>query len=159
MARDSAISNDAVLSYPTISPYLICAGAADALTFYTETLGGSERMRLPGPDGTVMHAEVAFGDAVIMLADEFPDRGFLGPKSIGGTPVTLMVYVDNCDAAYEKAIAAGAVSQQEPTDQFYGDRTARIEDPFGHIWTLTQKIEDLTIGQVEQRMAEMMGGD
>lgn len=148
-----------VLDYPAVCPYLVIQNAASAMTFYKDVFGATERMRLDGPDGTIYHAEIAFGESVIMLADEFPDMGFLSPQSIGGSAVSLMVYVDDCDALYDRAIAAGATSQQEPNDQVYGDRTCRVQDPFGHVWSFGVQKERLTVAEIRSRMADMLGGE
>lgn len=131
-------------AHPRVTPYLPVAGAGAAIEFYTEVFGTTERVRMPGdsPDG-VGHAELGLGNSVIMLADEFPDRGVLAPTSIGGSPVTLHVYVKDVDAPFDRALHAGARSVQEPTDQFYGDRSGQFEDPFGHRWKVASHIEDV----------------
>ncbi len=143
--------------YPRITPYLYIDGAAAALDFYCTVLGGTERMRMPGPDDKIGHAEVAFGDSVVMLADEFPDMGALGPKTVGGTPMTVMLYVEDVDATVAKAVEAGATITQPVEDKFYGDRTATIDDPFGHSWTLATHIEDVAPEEMEERMKSMPG--
>lgn len=146
------MDDSTILQYPTMCPYLIVDDGPAAIDFYTTVLGATERMRLPTPDGSIMHAEIAFGDSVVMLANAFPEMGFHDPKQIGGTPVSLMIYVADCDAAYETALAAGATSQQEPQDQPYGDRMARIQDPFGHIWSLATQVKRMTIGEVRKSL-------
>jgi uncharacterized glyoxalase superfamily protein PhnB len=128
----------------TVTPSLFVAGAAKAIDFYRKALGAEEVMRFPAPDGTIMHAELRIGDSIIMLADEMPDQGGRGPKSIGGTPVSFFVYGENVDAAWKRAVDAGAKPIVPLADQFWGDRTGCLEDPFGHQWWLAQHIKDLT---------------
>lgn len=144
--------------YPRVTPYLHVDGASAAIEFYTEVFGATERGRMPGdsPD-SVGHAELELGNSLIMLADEFPDMGALGPKSVGGSPVTLHVYVEDVDATFEKAARAGARSLQEPADQFYGDRSGQFEDPFGHRWNVASHIEDVPPEEMQRRMAEAAG--
>lgn len=144
--------------YSTISPYLIASDAAAAIHFYIAAFGATERMRLSGPGDSVMHAELEIGDSVIMIADEFPEMSALGPETIGGTPVGLFLYVEDCDAVVEKAVDLGAILERPAEDQFYGDRTGTLRDPFGHRWTITTHIEDVSPEEMERRMAEMMGG-
>ena len=143
--------------YPRVSVYLCCDGAAQAIDFYTQVLGATERMRIPGPEGKIGHAELQFGDSLVMLADEYPDMGVLGPKAIGGTPVMICIYVEDVDKVFASALAAGARSLREVEDKFYGDRAGEIEDPFGHRWTITSHIEDVPPDEMERRAAEMMG--
>lgn len=145
--------------YPRVTPYLHVDGASAAIDFYTQVLGATERMRMPGdtPD-SIGHAELQLGNSVIMLADEFPDMGVLGPTSIGGSPVTLHVYVEDVDATFEEAVRAGARALQEPTDQFYGDRSGQFEDPFGHRWSVASRVEDVPSEEMERRIAEATGG-
>jgi PhnB protein len=128
----------------TVTPSLFVAGAAKAIDFYKKALGAEELMRFPAPDGTIMHAEIRIGDSIIMLGDEMPDQGGRGPKSIGGTPVSFFVYGENVDAAWKRAVDAGAKPIVPLADQFWGDRTGCLEDPFGHQWWLAQHIKDLT---------------
>lgn len=144
--------------YPRVTPYLHVDGASAAIEFYTLVLGATERMRMPGdaPD-KIGHAELQVGDSVIMLADEFPDMGVIGPKSVGGSPVTVHVYVDDVDAVFDKALAAGAQAIEEPTDQFYGDRAGQFEDPFGHRWSVATHVEDVSADEMQRRMGEFMG--
>ncbi len=144
--------------YPRVTPYLITDGATDAIRFYAEVLGATERMRMPAPGGKVGHAELQIGDSLIMLADEFPDMGQLSPKSVGGTPVTISVYVEDVDAVCERAQGAGATVLQPPTDQFYGDRSAQFEDPFGHRWNVATHVEDVSPDEMARRASQMMGG-
>jgi PhnB protein len=128
----------------TVTPSLFVAGAAKAIDFYKKALGAEELMRFPAPDGTIMHAEIRIGDSIIMLGDEMPDQGGRGPKSIGGTPVSFFVYGENVDAAWKRAVDAGAKPIVPLADQFWGDRTGCLEDPFGHQWWLAQHLKDLT---------------
>jgi PhnB protein len=144
-------------NYPTMSPYLCVAGAAAAVDFLAEVFGARERMRISGPGGTIGHVELEIGDSVVMLSDEFPEMGVLSPSSIGGTPVTIGVYVDDVDATFARAIAAGATALMAPDDQFYGDRAGRFVDPFGHRWSVATHIEDVTPEEVERRAAAFMG--
>jgi PhnB protein len=138
-------------NYPRVSPYLCVAGAAEAIAFYEKVLGATERMRIPMPDGKIGHAELTIGDGLIMLADEFPDRDVLGPKAIGGTPVTISVYVEDVDAVHRRALAAGARELRPPTDQFYGDRASWFQDPWGHRWGIATHIEDLSPEEMAER--------
>jgi PhnB protein len=142
--------------YPQISPYLIVDGADAAIRFYAETLGAKERMRLDGPDGKVGHAELDIGDGLVMLADENPDMGARSPKSVGGTPVTISVYVEDVDAVFEAALAAGATELGAVENRFYGDRSGQFEDPFGHHWSVGTHVEDVPPDEMERRAAEMM---
>jgi uncharacterized glyoxalase superfamily protein PhnB len=128
----------------TVTPSIFVAGAAKAIDFYKKALGAEELMRFPAPDGTIMHAEIRIGDSIIMLGDEMPDQGGKGPKTIGGTPVSFFVYGENVDAAWKRAVDAGAKPIVPLADQFWGDRTGCLEDPFGHQWWLAQRIKDLT---------------
>jgi PhnB protein len=137
-------------------PYLIVDGAAAAIDFYTSVFGAIERMRMPGPDGRLGHAELEVGDSVIMLADENPEMGIHGPKKIGGTPVTLHVYAEDSDAAFERAVNAGARSLRPMEDQFYGDRSGQFEDPFGHRWNVATHVEDVPADEMERRATAAM---
>ncbi len=140
--------------YPQVTPYLCVDGAAAAIEFYGRVFAASERMRMPAPDGRIGHAELQLGDSVIMLADEFPDAEFRSPKSVGGTPVMLSVYVEDVDDVFRRAVEAGAKALREVEDQFYGDRTGAFEDPFGHRWTVATHVEDVPPEEMEKRMAE-----
>ena len=144
--------------YPRVTPYLCTDGATEAIRFYAEVLGATERMRMPAPGGKVGHAELQIGDSVVMLADEFPDMGQLSPKTLGGTPVTISVYVEDVDAVCQRAQQAGATVLQPPTDQFYGDRSAQFEDPFGHRWNVATHVEDVPPDEMARRASQMMGG-
>ncbi|MFD6393338.1 VOC family protein [Nocardia sp. NPDC055029] len=142
--------------YPRICPGLSCAGAAAAIDFYTAVFGATERMRMPGPGGTVAHCELLVGDSVLMIGDPAPDIGFPDPKEVGGSPVNLMVYVSDADAAFAAALEAGATAINPMTDQFYGDRSGSFEDPWGHRWTVATHIEDVSEEEMQRRMEEMM---
>ena len=137
--------------YPRLSPYLCVDGAARAIEFYVDVLGATERMRMAGPDGQIGHAELELGDSIIMLADEYPDMGFLSPTRIGGTAVTLHAYVEDVDAVFEKALAAGAKALRPVENQFYGDRSGQFEDPFGHRWNVATHVEDIDPEEMARR--------
>lgn len=143
--------------YPRVMPYLHINGARAAIDFYSSVLGAKERMSMPGPEGKVGHAELNIGESVIMLADEFPDMGARGPKSVGGTPVTIHVYVEDVDATMDRAVKSGATVLRPVEDKFYGDRGGEFEDPFGHHWSIATHIEDLTPEQMQERMGQMPG--
>ena len=138
--------------YAGITPYLSVKGAADAIDFYKKAFGAIEMMRLPNPDGTLGHAEIKIGNALVMLADEYPDYGNLSPKTLGGSSVRLHMYVEDVDAFFEKAVAAGAKVLIPVADQFYGDRSGRLEDPFGHVWLVSTHIEDVAPEEMQKRM-------
>ena len=144
--------------YPRVSAYLIIDGASDAIDFYTDVFGASERMRMGDPSGKVGHAELAVGDSVIMLADEYPEMDAVGPKTVGGTPVSMSVYVENVDATFDRAVKAGAKALRPVEDQFYGDRSGQFLDPFGHKWSVASHIEDVPPDEMAKRAAEAMGG-
>jgi PhnB protein len=141
--------------YPRVSPYLVVDGAQKAIEFYTTVLGATERMRIPGPDGRIGHAELRVGDSLIMLADEFPDMGAKGPSAYGGSPVSISVYVEDVDATFDKATGAGATVVRPLENQFYGDRSATFDDPFGHRWTIATHVEDVSPEEMGRRAAEM----
>jgi PhnB protein len=142
--------------YHTATPYLVIKGAAAAIDFYKKVFSATEVMRMPGPGGMVMHAEVKIGDSIIMLADEFPDMGFRGPQSIGGSPVGINLYFPDVDARFAAAIKNGAIEKRPVQNQFYGDRSATIVDPFGHIWTISTHVEDVAPEEMNRRFeAEM----
>jgi PhnB protein len=145
-------------AYPRVTPYLSVDGAAKAIDFYTDILGALERVRMGGPDGKVGHAELAIGDSVIMLADSFPDMGAPTPKALGGSPVTVMVYVEDVDNVFSRAIQAGATEIAPLQDQFYGDRSGQFEDPWGHRWNVASHVEDVSPEDMEKRAAEAIGG-
>lgn len=143
--------------YPRVTPYLVVDGGEAAIEFYSNIFGARERMRMPAPGGRIGHAELDFGDSLVMLADEFPDMGNLSPKTIGGSPVTISLYVEDVDAVFAAALDAGATSVRPVDNQFYGDRTGQLEDPFGHRWSIATHIEDVPPDEMEKRMAQMMG--
>ena len=142
--------------YPQVTPYLCVDGAKAAIEFYSKVLGATERMHMPGPDGKIGHAELELGESLIMLADEFPEMGVRGPKSVGGTPVMIMIYVEDADAVFDAAVAAGATSLRPVENQFYGDRIGQFEDPFGHRWSVATHVEDVPPDEMEKRAAEAM---
>ena len=144
--------------YPQVTPYLCVDGAKDAIEFYSKVLGAKERMHMPTPDGKIGHAELELGDSLIMLADEFPEMGVRGPKAVGGTPVMIMIYVEDVDAVFDAAVAAGATALRPMEDQFYWDRTGQFEDPFGHRWSVATHVEDVPPEEMEKRAAEAMSG-
>lgn len=133
----------------TITPHLVCNGAADAIEFYQKAFGAVELARLPGEVGKLMHAMIRIGDSAIMLVDEFPDWGMLGPKALNGSPVTIHLYVEDVDATVERAVAAGAKITMPVEDMFWGDRYGRIEDPFGHHWSIATHIRDVSPEEIQ----------
>jgi len=141
--------------YSAVTPYLALRGAAQAIEFYKKAFGAKEIMRMPGPEGKIGHAEVQIGDARVMLADEFEAMGFLGPQTRGGSTVQLYLYVKDVDATFARAIAAGAKLVRAVEDQFYGDRSGSIEDPFGHLWHVSTRKEELTMAEVKRRAEKM----
>jgi PhnB protein len=141
--------------YHSVTPYIIVDGAARAIQFYAEAFGAKETMRLDMPDGKIAHGEIQIGNSRIMLADENPQWDARGPKTIGGTSTSLMIYVEDCDAVYERAIAAGATSLMPVQDQFYGDRSGTVIDPFGHKWHISTAKEILSAEELKQRAAAM----
>ncbi|MFD2167098.1 VOC family protein [Thalassotalea euphylliae] len=138
--------------FHSITPYLVAKNAKQALGFYSEAFDAEVTLELNTPDGGVAHAEMKVGSSHIMLAEEHPDMGFLSPETLGGAGVSLMLYLDNVDTAFAKALAAGAEEVRPVIDQFYGDRAGTLKDPFGHIWTLATHVEDLTEQELHQRM-------
>ncbi|MGB6200710.1 MAG: VOC family protein [Candidatus Acidiferrales bacterium] len=143
--------------YHSLTPYLFIKGAAGAIDFYKTVFGATERMRMPGPDGRIMHAELQIGDSIVMLSDENPQMGALSPQSIGGTACGLNVYLADVDAATRKALELGAKLVRPVRDQFYGDRSGSIIDPFGHLWSVATHIEDVAPEEMQRRMAAAMG--
>ncbi len=142
--------------YPRVMPYLCCRGAADAIEFYKAVFGATERMRMPGDSPeNIGHAEIEIGTGLVMLADEFPDHGFLSPQTIGGSPVTVHVYVEDADAVFAKALSLGATTTREMEDQFYGDRLGQFEDPWGHRWSVASHVEDVSPEEMERRAAAL----
>ena len=145
--------------YHTASPYLIAANAAAALEFYRTAFGATVKRRLAMPDGKIMHAEMKIGDSIVMLADEFPSHEAFGPEHFGGSPISVVLCVENADTLYAQALGAGATSLRPMADQPFGDRSGTVRDPFGHRWILTTHIEDISDEEIERRFAAMMGGD
>ena len=144
--------------YQRVIPYLSIDGASAAIDFYRKVFNAKERMRMPAPGGKIGHAELEIGDSVLMLADVFPDMGGQSPKTMGGTPVTIMVYVDDVDAAFDRALKAGASSERPVENQFYGDRAGQFVDPFGHKWFVATHVEDVPADEMQKRAAAAMGG-
>lgn len=140
--------------YPRVTPYLCVDGAGEAIDFYKDVFGMKERMRLPGDEGKVGHAELELGDSMVMVADEHPDMGFLSPRSVGGTPTTVHIYVEDVDRVVRRAVESGATLLREVRDEFYGDRTGQIEDPYGHRWSVATHVEDVSDDEMAKRMAE-----
>jgi PhnB protein len=138
-----------------LTPHLICSGAADAIEFYKRAFNAVELSRLPGPDGKVMHAMLRIGDSALMLVDESPQCGMLGPKALKGSPVTIHLYVENADATVTRAAAAGAKITMPVADMFWGDRYGQLEDPFGHRWSVGTHTRDVTPEEMRQAMAKM----
>lgn len=141
--------------YTGVTAYLIIKGAARALDYYKKAFGAKEVMRFPGENNTIAHAEIKIGDGVVMLAEEMPEMSYRSPQSIGGTPVSLLFYVADVDARFAQAISAGGTVKQAVKDQFYGDRTGTLVDPFGHVWTIATHKEDVSIEEMQKRMAAM----
>lgn len=139
----------------TVTPHLVCADAAKAIAFYKKAFGATEVMRLAGPDGRLWHASIRIGDSAVMLVDEAPEWGSLGPKSLKGTPVTIHLYVDDADAWAERAVAAGATLKMPVAEMFWGDRYGQVEDPFGHRWSLATHVRDMTPEEVKAAMPKM----
>ncbi|MFQ5694656.1 MAG: VOC family protein [Terriglobia bacterium] len=150
--------------YHTLTPYLVIKGAAQAIDFYKKAFGAEELFRMPGPDGkTVMHAEIKIGDSIVMLSEEFPGQGPPSPESLGGTPASILIYHEDVDAAFDRAVKAGSKSEMEPQDMFWGDRWGKLKDPFGHSWQVATHKEDLTPEEIgkraEQFFASMAGAE
>ena len=142
--------------YHSVTPYLGLEGAAKAIEFYKQAFDAKELMRMPAPEDKIAHAEIKIGDSPVMLADASDE--FKGPRAFGGTPVSLMIYVEDVDRIFGQAIAAGAVQLRPLADQFYGDRTGTLADPFGHVWTVATHVEDVSPEEMKRRMAKMMEG-
>lgn len=142
--------------YHSVTPYLIVNGAARAIDFYKQAFGATELLRMDGPDGSVGHAEIKIGDSPVMLADEHPQMGFRSPRTLGGAGISLMIYLENVDEVFPRAIAAGAKELRAIQDQFYGDRSGTLEDPFGHVWTISTHKEDLSNEEMIRRSQELL---
>lgn len=140
--------------YHTVTPYLFIKGAAGAIDYYKKVFGATERMRMPGPNGQVMHAELQIGDSIVMLGDEQPQMGVKSPHTIGGSGTSLHVYVQDVDSVAQKAVAAGAQLVRPVQNQFYGDRSGTLVDPFGHIWSIATHVEDVSPEEMKKRMAK-----
>jgi PhnB protein len=145
--------------YAGVTPYLIIRDAARAIEFYQKAFGAVELMRFPGADGTIGHAEIKIGDGVVMLADESPEMGHKSPQTLGGTAITLLFYVPDVDAQFARAVAAGGTVKNPLKDQFYGDRSGTITDPFGHIWTIATHTEDVSPDEMQRRIAAMTASE
>ncbi|MFN7947499.1 MAG: VOC family protein [Blastocatellia bacterium] len=139
--------------YHTLTPYLIIRNAAQAIEFYKQALGAEEVFRMPMPDGKIGHAEMRIGNSMFMLADEMPEEGFSSPQTLNGTAVSFMVYVEDVDAAFQRAVEAGAKELRPVKDQFYGDRTGTLADPFGHVWSIGTHVRDVTFEEMQKHMA------
>jgi PhnB protein len=137
--------------YHSVTPYLIISGASDAIEFYQKAFGATELFRFPAPGGKIGHAEIKIGDSPIMLADEYPAMGYKGPQSLGGSPITLMIYVEDVDNVFNRAVDAGATVKEAVQDKFYGDRTGTLTDPFGHVWHISTHKEDVSMEELERR--------
>lgn len=144
--------------YHTLTPYLIVHDAARAIEFYKQAFGATEMFRMDGPDGRVGHAEMRIGDSQIMLADEHPEMNARSPQTMGGSPVSFMLYVEDVDGMVAQALAAGATLKRPIADQFYGDRTGGVEDPFGHNWYIATHVEDVAPDELQRRAAAAHGG-
>lgn len=137
--------------YPQLTPYICVDRAAEAIEFYKNVFGMKERMRMPAPGGKIGHAELQIGSSVLMLSDEHPEFGALSPRTVGGTPATLSLYVEDVDGVFRKAIAAGARELRPVRDEFYGDRSGQLEDPFGHKWNVATHVEDVSPEEMQRR--------
>lgn len=141
---------------PELFAYLHIRNAADAIRFYSEAFGAEEKLRLAEPSGRIGHAELEIGGTTLMLADEFPEHGILGPEAHGGTTVTLHLHVDNADEVIRRAVEAGAELEREPKDEFYGERSGVVRDPFGHRWNIGHSIEDVSSDEMQRRYTEVV---
>lgn len=144
--------------YHSVTPYLAIRGAGKAIGFYKQAFGATERMRLEMPGGQIGHAEIQIGDSAIMLADECPEMSFHSPEKHGGTPVSIHLYVEDCDAVFNRAVAGGAKVEQPLADKFYGDRSGSLFDPFGHRWHISSHIEDVPEDEIERRAKAFIEG-
>jgi PhnB protein len=142
--------------YHTLTPFLTVRNAERAIEFYKQAFGAQERGVAKGPDGKVMHAEVKIGDSVIMLSDEFPEFGSLSPQSVGGSPMGLHIYIENVDAAFDRAVKAGAQVEMPVADQFWGDRYGKLKDPFGHKWSIATHVKDMSADEMKRSMDDVM---
>ena len=158
MSTDPTPTAEARLPMHAVTPHLICAGASDAIAFYVRAFGAVELARLPGPDGQLMHALIRIGDSHLMLNDEFPDLGALGPKARGGTSVTLHLYVPDADASFARALEACAKVVMPRADQFWGDRYGVVADPWGHHWSIATHVRDMSAEEIQAAMAKLPPG-
>jgi PhnB protein len=142
--------------FRTVTPYLVCQGAAEAVAFYKKAFAAKVRVSMPGPDGKVVHAELQIGDSMVMLGEESPAMGALAPPTVGGTPVHVFLYVPDVDRWFARAVSAGAAANRPPTNMFWGDRYAGVSDPFGHKWLLATHVEDVSPREMARRSAEAM---
>jgi PhnB protein len=142
--------------YHTLTPFLTVRNAVRAIEFYKQAFGAQERGVAKGPDGKVMHAELKIGDSVIMLSDEYPEFGSLSPQSIGGSPMGLHIYTENVDAAFDRAVKAGAQVEMPVSDQFWGDRYGKLKDPFGHKWSIATHVKDMSADEMKRSMDDAM---
>lgn len=152
MTTTESAEPKAALAAQPITPHLVCAGAADAIAFYVSALGAEETMRLPGPDGRLLHAALRVNGASVMLMDEFPEMGAAAPARLGGSPVTIHLAVDDADAWFARATAAGATVVMPVADQFWGDRYGCVRDPFGHLWSFGQPLRAMSAEEIEEAM-------
>lgn len=141
--------------YHSITPYLVIKGAAAAIDFYKSVFGATELVRMPQPDGRVGHAELKIGDSIVMMADEYPEMQVVGPQTLGNSSVGLLLYVDDADATFAKAVSAGATVEKPMADQFYGDRSGTLKDPWGHKWTIATHTEDVSPEEMKRRVAAL----
>lgn len=144
---------DTAPAMPALAPHIVCDGAADAIEFYKKAFGAEEMMRMPGPDGRIMHAAITINGAMVMMVDEMKEMGALGPNSLGGTPVTLHLMVKDADAAIERAAKAGASVVMPAADMFWGDRYGQVKDPWGHMWSIAHPLRDTPMSEDELREA------
>lgn len=144
--------------YHSVTPYMVVDGGARAINFYKQAFGATELFRMEGPDGRIAHAEIKIGDSHVMLGDECSETGARGPQSLGGSPVSLMLYVEDVDATVSRAVEAGAELTRPVADQFYGDRTGGVKDPFGHAWYIATHVEDVPAEELKKRAAAAHGG-
>jgi uncharacterized glyoxalase superfamily protein PhnB len=142
--------------FHSVTPNLIIKDASKAIDWYTKALGAQELYRMPGPDGRLMHAEIKIGDAVVMLTDEMPEMGGKGPQTLGGTPVSLMIYCEDCDALFNRAVGAGASVRMPIEDAFWGDRWGMVTDPFGHMWSIETRKKNLSVPEMKRAMDAFM---
>lgn len=143
--------------YTAVTAHLVCKGAGEAMDFYAKAFGAKDRGRMAGPNGIVVHGEIKIGDAVVMLGEEMPEMGSQSPLALGGSPVTMMLYVKDVDAAFARATSAGCTVVMPPANMFWGDRYCRVADPYGHQWAIATHIEDVTMKEMSRRMAAEFG--